>query len=135
MNEFADQGPLVPARPAQPPRPADTPVWVHVVCVCEAGIPPPVARELRQAERDLFRALVSPDPGARRLPDVQHVDFRLSAGNGFVVDNPELPQIAVSKTADAINVLLIPDRSDPFTLRPYDPIQPIRPFDPIQPLG
>jgi hypothetical protein len=80
---------------------------------------------LRQAERDLFRALVSPDPGARRLPDVLSVDFRLSAGDGFVVDNPELSQIAVSKAADGINVLLVPDRSDPFTLRPYDPIQPL----------
>jgi hypothetical protein len=56
---------------------------------------------------------------------VQSVDFRLSAGDGFVVDNPELSQIAVSKAADGINVLLVPDRSDPFTLRPYHPIQPL----------
>ena len=121
--------PLIPARPAQP----DTPVRVRIVW--DAGIPPPVAGELGQAERDLFRALVSPDPGARRLPDVQYVDFWLSAGDGFVVDNPELPQIAVSKAADGINMLLVPDRSDPFTPRPHDPIQPIRPFDPSQPLG
>ena len=118
--QWADKTPpLIPARPARP----DTPVRVRTVW--DAGIPPPVARELRQAERDLFRALVSPDPGARRLPDVLSVDFRLSAGDGFVVDNPELSQIAVSKAADGINVLLVPDRSDPFTLRPYDPIQPL----------
>jgi hypothetical protein len=129
---WADKAPpLVPASPARP----STPVRVRIVW--DAGIPSPVARELGQPERDLFRALVSPDPDARRLPDVQYADFRLSAGGGFVVDNPELPQIAVGKNADAINVLLVPDRSDPFPLgklRPYDPIQPLRPDDPIQPI-
>ena len=102
MNEFADQGRVLPARPVgQPPRPADTPVWVHVVCVWDAGIPPPVARELRQAERDLFRALASPDPGAWKVRD-----FTLSAGDGFVLDSPARSQIAVRKTEDEVYALL-----------------------------
>ena len=44
----------------------------------------------------------------------------------------ELPHIAVGKTADAINVLLVPDRPDPFRLKP---IQQIRPYKRFRLLG
>jgi hypothetical protein len=45
--------------------------------------------------------------------DVQYVDFTHSTEDGFVVDSPALPRIAVGKTADAINVLLVPARPTP----------------------
>jgi hypothetical protein len=115
---------LVPAAPARP----DMPVRVRIVC--EAGITPPPARGLGQAERNLFRSLASLGPGPGRVRDVQYVDFTLAAGNGFVVDSPELPQIAVGKTADAINVLLVsaapgPDPDPgPFPLRPHGDMGP-----------
>jgi hypothetical protein len=125
---WADRAPrLVAARPGPP----DTPVRVRIVW--DAGIPPPVARELGQAERDLFRALVRPDPGARKVPDVRYRDFTLSAGGGFVVDRQALPHIAVGKAADAVNMLLVPARPDPnpdpdsFPLRPYDDMGPFSP--------
>ena len=110
--------PLVPAAPA----PHDTPVRVRLVW--DAGISSPVTRELGQAEQDWFRSLVSPDPGARKLPDVQDADFALSAEGGFVVDSPALPHIAVRKTAEAIYVLLVP--APP---HPVSPVKKFRPFD------
>jgi len=127
--------PAAPARvvPAAPARP-DTPVRVRLVW--DARIRSPVTRELGQAGQDLFRALVNPDPGAREVPDVQDADSTLSAGDGFVVNSPALPRIAVGKTADAINVLLVPARPHPFP-----PVKKIRPFDepgpfaPVRKLG
>ena len=91
---------------------ADRPVRVRLVW--DAGIPSPVTRELGQAEQDLFRALVNPDPGARQVLDMQDAGFTFSRGDGFVVDSPGLPQIAVGKAADAIYVLLggAPRRAD-----------------------
>src|SRR5579859_8125560 len=117
MTEFAEQGHQPPddsrasrdaASPARrdaagPARP-DMPVRVRIVW--DAGIPPPVARGLGQAERDLFLSLVSPDPGARKVRDVQYRDFTLSAGDGTALDRPERLQIAVGNFADAISVLL-----------------------------
>jgi hypothetical protein len=143
MNEFADQGdqptddpwprsaerarPLVPAAPA--PHPPDPLVRVRIVW--DAGIPPPVVSGLGQAERDLFLSLVSPDSGARKVRDVQYMDFTLSPGDGFVLDSPAQPQIAVGKFADAINVLLgrAPDRApplEPARPAPYPPDPPVR---------
>jgi hypothetical protein len=98
-----------------------------------AGILPPVARGLGQAERDLFRALVSPDPGARKVPDVQGVDFTLSAGDGFVVDSPALPHIAVGKIADAINMLLVSARPDPPVV--ISPLHDMGPGSPVRKPG
>jgi hypothetical protein len=102
----------------------DTPVRVRLFW--DAGIRSPVTRELGQAEQVLFRALENPDPGARSVPDVQEADFTLSARDAFVVDCPALPWIAVGKTADAINVLLVPACPDP---SPFPPVKKIRPFD------
>jgi hypothetical protein len=110
------------ARPGGSPPPADTPVRVRIVW--DAAIPRPVTRGLGQDARDWFRSLMSPGPGPRGLRDVQYAEFTLSAGGGFVVDSPALPQIAVGKTADVINVLLVPARSDPFPLRPYHDMGP-----------
>ena len=101
---------------------ADGPVRVRLVW--DAGIPSPVTKGLGQAEQDLFRAIVNPDPGARQVPDVQDADFTVCAGDGFVVDSPGLPHIAVGKTADVINVLLVPAR-----LHPFPPVKTFRPFD------
>ena len=120
--------PLIPAAPAWP----DTPVRVRIVW--DAGIRPTVVRDLGQAERDLFRALLHQDPGARKVLDVQGGNFTLSTGAGFVVDSPELPHIAVGKTADAINVLLVPAGTDPFTLRPYQDIRPYHDMGPGSPV-
>src|SRR5260370_773452 len=69
-----------------------TPGWVRVGE--DAGMRSAVSGVLRQDE-ELFRALVGLDSGARKVPDVQDADFTLSAGGGFVVDSPALPQIAV----------------------------------------
>jgi len=128
---WADRAPpLIPAAPAPP----DTPVRVRIVW--DAGIPPPVTRGLRQAERDLFRALVNPDPGARKVPDVQDADFPLSRGDGFVVNSPALPHIAVGKTADAINVLLVPARLHPFSpVKKISPIYEPEPGSPVRKPG
>ena len=116
---WADRAPpLVPAAPA----PRDTPARVRLVW--DAEIRSPVTRKLGQAEQDLFRALVSPDPAARKVPDVQDADFMLSAADGFAVNSPALPHIAVGRTADAINVLLVPAHLDPFS-----PVTKFRPFD------
>jgi hypothetical protein len=125
----ADWAGPVPAAPARP----DTPVRVRIVR--DAEILPLIARELGQAEQALFGSLASLGPGPRTVRDVQYVDFTLAAGDGFVVDSPALPQIAVGKTADAINVLLIPalsDRApdpdpdpDPFPFRPYGDMGPL----------
>jgi hypothetical protein len=110
------------------------PVLVRIVW--DAGISSPVTRGLRQDERDWFRSLVRPDSDAREVPDVQDADSTLSAGDGFVVNSPALPRIAVGKTADAINVLLVPARPHPFP-----PVKKIRPFDepgpfaPVRKLG
>jgi hypothetical protein len=126
---WADGAPsLEPAGPARP----DTPVRVRIVW--DAGIPPPVTRRLGQAERDLFRALVNPDPGARKVPDVQEADFLLSTGDGFVVNSRPLPHIAVGKTADAINVLLVPPRSPLFSFSPVEEIRPTRKPEPDSPV-
>jgi hypothetical protein len=117
---WADRAPpLIPADPD----PVAAPVRVRLVW--DAGIRSPVTRELGQAGQGLFGALVNPDPGARGLPDVQYADFRPSAGDGFVVDNPELPEIAVGRTADVINVLLVPADPGPFPpFRPYGDMGP-----------
>lgn len=115
---WADRAPgLIPAAPARP----DTPVRVRLVW--DAEIRSPVTRGLGKAEQDLFRALVNPDPGAREVPDVQEADFMLSTGDGFVVDSLALPHVAVGKTADAINVLLVPARPHPFP--------PVEKFSPV----
>jgi hypothetical protein len=139
MNEFADPGQepppgresLRPARPAgQPPppgreelrpaHPGGTPIRVRIVW--DIDIPPPVTRGLTQAEQDWFgEALASRDPGPR---GVQYVDFTLSAREGFVVDGRGLPWIGVGRTADVINVLLVPSRPGPFALRPYHDMGP-----------
>jgi hypothetical protein len=128
---WADRAPpLIPAAPAPP----DTPVRVRIVW--DAGITPPVTRGLGQAERDLFRALVNPDPGARKVPDVQDADFPLSTGDGFVVNSPALPHIAVGKTADAINVLLVPARLHPFSpVKKISPIYEPEPGSPVRKPG
>jgi hypothetical protein len=127
---------LEPARPApstlKPARPADPPVRVRLVW--DAGIAPPVARGLMQAERDWFLSLVGPNPGAHRVGDVQYMDFTLSAGGGFVVYGPGLPRIAVGKTADAINVLLVPDPPFPFSFSPVEEIRPTRRLEPDSPV-
>jgi hypothetical protein len=49
-------------------------------------------------------------------------NYTLSAEDGFVLDSPALPHIAVGRIADAINVLLVPAYSDPFS-----PVEEIRP--------
>ena len=108
--------PVVPAGPGLP----DTPVRVRIVW--DAGITFPVVRELGQAEWDLFRARVRPDPGARKVPDVRRVNFTLSAGDGFVVDSPALPRIAVGKIADAINLLLVRACRAPFLPAELSPL-------------
>lgn len=116
--------PVVPARPGLP----DTPVRVRIVW--DAGITFPVVRELGQAEWDLFRARVRPDPGARKVPDVRRVNFTLSAGDGFVVDSPALPRIAVGKIADAINLLLVRACRAPFLPAELSPLHEPK-FGPI----
>jgi hypothetical protein len=118
---WADRAlPLIPGEPGLP----DTPVRVCIVW--DARIPPPVVRGLGQAERDLFRALMSRGPGVRKVPDVQRANFTLSTGDGFVVNSPALRDIAVGKTADAINLLLV------WPLRYSDPFPPVEPLYPTQ---
>jgi hypothetical protein len=115
--------------------PADGPVRVRIVW--DAGMPSPVARGLGQAERDWFRSPVGPGPlGPRTVREVQYVDFTLSVGDGFVVDSPALPHIAVGKIADAINVLLVPARPDRDP-DPLSPVEKIRPYsNPVfRPMG
>ena len=75
---------------------------------------------------------MNPDPGPRKVPDVQDADFMLSAEGGFVVDSPPLPHVAVGRTADVINVLLVPARPGPFS-----PVKEFLPYDePIfRPMG
>lgn len=134
MNEFADQShqppddpraPLVPAHPGGSPHPAhpggsppDTRVSVRIFW--DAAIPPPVTRRLGEDEWDWFRSLASPGPDARKVWGMQDRDFTLSAGDGFVVDSPALPPIAVVKSAGVVNVLLRwplrPDPSPPWSL-------------------
>ena len=97
---------------------------VRVRLVWDAGISPPVTRGLRRDERNWFSSLVSPGSGARRVLDVQDTSFTLSAGGGFVVNRPALPNIAVGKTANEIIVLMVPARPHPFP-----PVKKIRPFD------
>lgn len=120
----ADWAGRVPAAPARPV------MSVPVRIVWDAGITCPPDRGLGRAEWHVLRSLENLGPGPRTVRDVQYVDFMLSAGNGFVVDSQELPQIAVGKTADAINVLLIPAPPDPdpdpdhFLLRPHHDMGP-----------
>jgi hypothetical protein len=118
-----------PAAPASVP---GTPVRVRIVRL--ARIPAPVARGLGQAERDLFRALARAGRGARKVPDVRDVDFTLSAGDVCVVDSRALPYIVVGKSADAINVLLVPDPPDPFSLSPVKEIAPVLKQEPDSPV-
>jgi hypothetical protein len=95
----------------------DTPVRARLVW--DAAIRPPVIREWGEDEQDPFVPLAGPAgwPKPVRTVDAagehQAAAFTLSAGDGFVVDNPELPKIAVGRTADVINVLLVPARPDP----------------------
>jgi hypothetical protein len=114
------------------PRP-DMPVRVRIVW--DARIPSPVARWLGQGERDLFHSLVSPDPGARKVRNVQHVDLTLSGEDVFVVDSPALPHIVVGKIADAINVLLVPARPDPFLPAKISPLYDMEPASPVRKPG
>jgi hypothetical protein len=90
--------------------------------IWEAGIQPPDIKRLGKAERDLFLSLAGPDPGAREVRDAQFWDFTLSRKDGFVLDSPALPQIAVEKVAGSMNVLLGPP-TPPDTL----PLVPARP--------
>ena len=126
---LADTGPL-PAAPA----PRDTPPGVRLVW--DAGMSSPVIRELGLAESNWFLPLWGPGPpGPYMVRDVQYLDFTLSAEDGFAVDSPALPHIAVDKTADAINVLLVPARPDPdpFSFSPVKEIRPARKPEPGSP--
>ena len=78
---------------------ADGPVRVRIVW--DAGMSSPVARGLGQAERDWFRSLVGPGPGAWKVRDVTK-----SALEGFVLDSPAQHQIAVQKIANTMIVFL-----------------------------
>ena len=112
---LADRGPFAAA-----PAPRDTPPGVRLVW--DVGMSSPATRKLGMAERDWFGSVRGPGPpGPHRVRDVQYLDFTLSAEDGFVVDSPALPHIAVDKTADEINVLLVP-------ARPRDPL----PFPPAE---
>jgi hypothetical protein len=133
MNEFPG--------PGQQP----TAGWpVRVRLVWDAAIRPPVTREWGEVEQDPFLPLAGPAgwPKPVRTVDAagehQAAAFTLSAGDGFVVDNPELPKIAVGRTADAINVLLVPARPDPDPEPgPFSVVEEIRPYsDPVfRPMG
>ena len=129
---FADRG-VFPAAPA----PSDTPPGVRLVW--DAGMSSPVIRELGLVEWYWFRSLWGPGPPSPYMVrDVQYLDFTLSAEDGFVVDSRALPHIAVDKTADAINVLLVPARPDPDPdPDPFSPVKKIRPYsDPVfRPMG
>jgi hypothetical protein len=109
----------------------DTPVRARLVW--DAAIRPPVTREWGEAEQDPFVPLAAPKGSliVHAARDDQAAVFMLSAGDGFVVDNPELPKIAVGRTADVINVLLVPARPDPFP--PFLPVEIPRPFRPMGP--
>ena len=119
--------PAAPASQAEPGRfPADTPVPVRIIW--DVGIPPPVDGALGQAEREVFRSLAGPDPGACEVQGVQYRDFTLSDEGGLVLESPVLSVIAVGKFAGVINVLLGPRRDSP---RPWDPPRPYGPMGPF----
>jgi hypothetical protein len=117
-REFPSDGPARPGskgRGQKPPPsrgPANPPVQVRIVW--DAKMPRPVTIELGQDERDWFVLLESPGTGPPRMQGAKYKDLTLSAEDGFVVDCSALSRIAVRRTADAINVLLIKPPPHPF---------------------
>ena len=89
------------------------------VAAVHAGIPLPVARAMGQAAKDVFKALVSPDPNSPKVRAVQYVDLTLSAKDGSLINSPALREIATGGTAGVVDRLLGPDTPSPAS--PPDP--------------